>query len=97
MLYAPSSILFRINWCRRQRVQARTDPEMQRWRAEEEGLRDAFLRRDHTSQYRYFPVGVSERYTMGFEDGRSMIRVACIARHFATAVSRTLVSPIPMG
>jgi hypothetical protein len=96
MFYAPRSILFRINWCRRQRAQACTDPEMQRWRAEEEGLRDALLKRDHTSQYRYFPVGVSERYAMGFEDGRSMIRLACVDRHFATAASRTQVLPIPM-
>jgi hypothetical protein len=72
-----SHIRSRIEWCRRQRIQARTQPELEGWRAEEEGLQDAILNRDHTNQYRYSPPDVFERYAMGLEDGRALI---CLAR-----------------
>jgi hypothetical protein len=69
-------ILSRIEWCRRQRTQARTQSELEGWRAEEEGLQDAILGRDRTSQYRYSPPGVFRRYAMGLRDGRSLILLA---------------------
>jgi hypothetical protein len=78
-----NSILFRINWCRRQRTQAGTQPERDGWRAEEEGLRDALLKRDHTRQYRYYPSCVFERYAMGFEDGQALIRLSGVDRDLA--------------
>jgi hypothetical protein len=68
-------LVARIEWCRRQRTQARTQAELEGWRAEEEGLRDALLKRDRTSQYRYSPPGVFERYAMGLEDGRALNRL----------------------
>ncbi len=85
MLYARSFILIRINWCRRQRMQACTEPEKDGWRAEEEGLRDALLKRDHSNHYRYSPPGVFERYSMGFEDGQALIRLACVERQLASS------------
>jgi hypothetical protein len=69
----------RIEWCQRQREQARTQAEREGWRAEEEGLRDALRNRDRTYQYRHSPPGVFdvfERYAMGHEDGRALIRLA---------------------
>src|SRR5512134_3510760 len=62
-----SGIITRIEWCRKQRTKARTQPELEGWRAEEEGLRDAILDREHTNQYRYSPPAVSERYAIGLE------------------------------
>lgn len=79
------SILARIEWCRRQRTQAHTEPALEGWRAEEEGLRDAFLRRDHTNHYRYSLPSVFMRYAMGFEDGQALIRLAWVDRHVATS------------
>ncbi len=76
MGYVNDSIINRIEWCRRQRTQARTKPELEGWRAEEEGLRDALLHRDHMKQYRYSPPDVFERYAMGLHDGQAMLRVA---------------------
>src|SRR5262249_8392405 len=40
----------RIEWCRRHRRQAPTQREVEGWCAEEEGLWDALLERDHTGQ-----------------------------------------------
>jgi hypothetical protein len=71
-----TSLLARIEWCREQRMQARTQAELEGWRAEEEGLLDALLGRDHTSHYRYSPPGLFERYAMGLQDGRSLVRLA---------------------
>jgi hypothetical protein len=84
MLHPPSSILFRINWCRLQGTRACTESEVEGWRAEEEGLRDALLTRDHTKGYRYDGSSVFERYALGFEDGRALIRISYVDRHFAT-------------
>jgi hypothetical protein len=80
-----TSVLARIEWCRRQRTQARTAPELEEWRAEEEGLLDAFLKRDHTNHYRYSSPSVFERYAMGLEDGQALIRLAWVDRHLATS------------
>ncbi|HLZ33733.1 MAG TPA: hypothetical protein VKP13_06940 [Nitrospira sp.] len=83
MAYATNSIFNRIEWCRKQRTQARTQPELERWRAEEDGLRDALLHRDHTKLYRYSPSDVFARYAMGLHDGQAMLRVARVTLQLA--------------
>jgi hypothetical protein len=80
-----ASVVARIEWCQRQRMQACTEPELEGWRAEEEGLLDALLHRDHTKLYRYSPRGVFVRYAMGFEDGQALIRLAGVDQHLATS------------
>jgi hypothetical protein len=80
-----TSVVARIEWCRRQRIQACTDPELEGWRAEEAGLLDALLNRDHAKHYRYSPPGVFMRYAMGLEDGQALIRLAWVDRHLATS------------
>ena len=67
------SIASRIEWCRRQSMQACTPLEAAGWQAEEDGLRDALLDRDHTNQYQQSPTGVFARYTMGLQDGHALI------------------------
>jgi hypothetical protein len=81
MDYTTNPVTFRIVWCRRQRAKARTDLEMDAWRAEEEGLRDAVLRRDHVNKYRGRSPTLFERYVLGFQDGKALMRVAQ-ATHF---------------
>ncbi len=78
-------VTFRIVWCRRQRAKARTDLEINAWRAEEEGLRDAVLRRDHVHKYRHAPPTVLDRYVLGFQDAMTLMRAARVAglRHAA--------------
>jgi hypothetical protein len=91
MAYATKSIASRIEWCRRQRTQARAQLELEGWQAEEEGLRDALLNSDHTNQYQHCPPGVFKRYVMGFQDGQALIRTAAVDQHFATLAHRTHV------
>ena len=67
------SIASRIEWCRRQSMQACTPLEAAGWQAEEDGLWDALLNRDHTTQYQHCPPGVFKRYVMGFQDGHALI------------------------
>jgi hypothetical protein len=69
------SIASRIEWCRRQSMQACTQLEREGWQAEVEGLRDALLHRVHTAQYQHCPPGVFKRYVIGFQDGEALIRV----------------------
>lgn len=69
-------VIFRIACCRRQRAKAHTKIEQEAWRAEEEGLRDAVLHRDHTDKYRDQPPIILERYLTGFQDARALMRVA---------------------
>jgi len=80
-------ITTRINWCRRQIAQARTEPEEDGWRAEEDGLRDALLNRDHTEDYRSCPPEIRDRYMLGFRDGTALRRTARVER--TTQNSRT--------
>lgn len=82
------SIASRIEWCRRQSTQACAPRELAGWQAEEEGLRDALLNRDHTNQYQQDPSGVFERYVMGLQDGQALIRTAVVYHHFATPTSQ---------
>ena len=78
MAYASNPVIFRIEWCRRQKAKACTEPEQKEWHAEEEGLKDALLNKDHTNEYRQAPPAVFERYMLGFQDGRSLIRAAWV-------------------
>jgi hypothetical protein len=80
-----TSVVARIEWCQRQRMQAGTEHELEGWRAEEEGLLDALLNRDHTNQYRYCPPDVFERYAIGLQDGQALIRLAWVDQHLATS------------
>jgi hypothetical protein len=70
----------RIEWCRRQSAQARTEPEVDGWRAEEDGLRDALLNSDHTEAYRLCPPEIRERYVLGLQDGTALLRTSRIKR-----------------
>ena len=80
---ASISIKSRIEWCRRQKTQARTQLEREGWQAEVEGLCDALLnRRVHTNQR--CPPGEFKRYVMGFQDGQALIRTGAVDQHFAT-------------
>ena len=85
MAYTNESIASRIAWCQRQKTQTSAQPDLQGWHAEEEGLRDALLNRDHTNQYRNYPPDVFERYLMGLQDGRAMIRIAAVCQHGPTS------------
>jgi len=77
MEYQTISIASRIEWCRRQKTQARTQLEREGWQAEVEGLCDALLnRRVHTNQL--CATGVFKRYVMGFQDGQALLRTAAV-------------------
>ena len=71
-------LIARINWCRQQRRQSPTQAQLEGWRAEEEGLRDALFKRDGTYQHRDSPPSVFERYVMGLENGRALIRLGSV-------------------
>ena len=85
MAYTNEFIASRIAWCQQQKTQASAQLDLEAWHAEGEGLRDALLNRDHTSQYRDYPRGVFERYLMGLQDGRAMIRISGLFQHRATS------------
>ena len=68
-------LIARIGWCHRQAVKALTFAEAEEWRAEEQGLIDAFLGRDSRYEYQDKPI-FQERYMMGLEDGRVLILTA---------------------
>jgi len=82
-------VTFRIVWCRRQRAKARIDLEVEAWRAEEEGLRDAVLRRDHVNKYRGQSPILFERYVLGFQDGKALMRVAQVHQFRQSGSHRT--------
>ena len=73
---ATKSLGSRIEWCRRQSTQARAPLERAGWQAEEEGLRDALLNKNHTHQYQPGSPCVFERYAMGLQYGREVLRTA---------------------
>jgi len=85
MAYTSESIASRIAWCQWQKTQTSAQRDLEAWHAEEEGLRDALLDRDHTNRYRDYPRGVFERYLMGLQDGRAMIRIAGLFPHRPTS------------
>lgn len=76
--HTSNSLVARIHWCQEQQVKARTEVELEEWYAEEDGLQDALLHMDRTSLYQDRPPIVLERYVMGLEDGRVLIRAACV-------------------
>ena len=82
MPVATKSIVWRIEWCRRQTMHACERLELDGWHAEEEGLRDALLNRDRSNQYRFGPSVVFERYAMGLQDGRALLRSAAVDQEF---------------
>lgn len=73
-------VRLRIACCRRQRDKARTHIEQEAWRAEEEGLRDAVLQRNHTDKYRMKSPIMLERYLIGFHDARALMRIAKVTQ-----------------
>ena len=83
-----TSIDARMTRCRKLRTQGCTQAELDAWSAEEEGLWDALLERDHTHQYRNRPPAVVERYAMGVEDGKTLIRLACMDAQRTTISSQ---------
>lgn len=85
MAYVAEPIASRIAWCQLQKSQASAPFDLEGWQAEEDGLRDALLNRDHTNQYRYCPPVVFERYVMGLQDGLALIRAAAVNHYYATA------------
>ena len=56
MAYATNAIVSRIAWCQQQEKLARTQFELEGWRAEEQGLRDALHYIDQRNQYRDCPA-----------------------------------------
>ena len=87
----PMSLASRIDWCRRQSRQACRPCEAAGWQAEEDGLWDALLDRDHTNRYQQSPTGVFARYTMGLQDGHAMMRTAAVDQQIAIHAQRTHV------
>lgn len=77
----------RIEWCRRQSAQARTEPEVDGWHAEADGLRDALMNTDHTDHYRLCPPEILRRYMLGFQDGTALLRAARAQRIIHTVAS----------
>ncbi len=69
-------INLRIDWCQSQSAQARTEPEVDGWRAETDGLRDALMNTDRTDSYRLCPPEILMRYAQGFQDGTALLRAA---------------------
>lgn len=87
MKQTSNPIDLRIEWCQRQSAQARTEPEVDGWRAEADGLRDALMGTDHTDYYRLCPPEVLRRYMLGFQDGTALLGATRVQRmtHAATA------------
>jgi hypothetical protein len=85
MEYKTKSIASRIEWCRRQKTQARTQLEREGWQAEEEGLWDALFNRVHTNKSQHCPPGVFKRYVIGFQDGEALLRAGAVDHYFATS------------
>lgn len=79
MKRATHPITVRIEWCRRQSAQARTEPEVDGWGAEADGLRDALMNSDHTDNYRQCPPEILRRYLLGFQDGTALLQAARVS------------------
>lgn len=81
MEYKTNSIASRIQWCQRQKTQARTQLEREGWQSELEGLCDALLnRRVYTTQSQDCLPGVFKRYVIGLQDGYAMMRNAAVGQ-----------------
>ena len=86
MAYENTSITARIDWCRWQSMQACAPLEIAEWRAEAEGLQDALLHRDRTTEYQQGSPSVFERYVLGLQDGQAVLRTAAVHQHVASPV-----------
>jgi hypothetical protein len=86
MAYANQSIALRIAQCRWQSTQTCAPLEIAEWRAEAEGLQDALLHRDQTTQYQQGSPRVFERYALGLQDGQAVLRTAAVHQHAAPPV-----------
>ena len=89
MKQTTNPISIRIEWCRRQSAQARTEPEGDGWSAEADGLQDALMNADHTDNYRLCPPEVFRRYVLGFQDGTALLQAARVQRMIHTAIPGT--------
>jgi hypothetical protein len=78
---ACTRIKLRMAWCQSQSAQARTEPELEGWRAEEAGLHDAILKQDRADHYRLSPPEIFDRYVLGFQDGTAMLCATRVERH----------------
>jgi hypothetical protein len=83
MTYVTESVVSRIAWCQQQKTLSRVQPDREGWSAEEAGLRDALLNRDHTNHYRACPTDVFDRYVLGLQDGLALMRAAAVAQYYA--------------
>ena len=92
MKQATNPISVRIEWCRRQSAQARTESELDGWRAEADGLRDALMNTDHTNNYQLCPPEILRRYVQGFQDGTVLLQATRVQRMIHVA---TLGTPQP--
>lgn len=90
-------VFVRIAWCRRQSALAGTECEGDGWRAEEAGLRDALLNRDHTDHYRLSLPEIFDRYVLGFQDGTVMLRAAQVVRRDRADTMPTVQPPFGIG
>ncbi len=93
MKHATNPITVRIEWCRRKSAQARTEPEIDGWSAEADGLRDAVLNSDHTDTYRQCPPEILRRYVLGFQDGTALLQAARVQRVHAAATETPQPDP----
>ncbi|MDC8448977.1 MAG: hypothetical protein LV473_11535 [Nitrospira sp.] len=82
-------ISVRIEWCRRQSAQARSESEIDAWRAEADGLRDALMGTAHTDNYQLCFPEVLRRYVLGFQDGTALLRATRVQRMVHAAASET--------
>src|SRR5262245_28881528 len=73
-------LMARIESCQQQRSKAHTEADVEAWCAEEEGLTDALLDNDRTAYFQHRSSAVFERYSLGLEDGRALIRAARVDR-----------------
>ena len=94
MKQTTNPITARMEWCRRQSAQARTEPEIDGWSAEADGLRDALLNRDHTDAYRLCPPEILGRYMLGFQDGIVLLQSARL-QHVMPATVTEIPQPAP--
>ena len=75
MNYEPTSIIFRIQWCRLQQLDSVTQDERAGWRAEEAGLVDALGSRDRIAFMRKEYRSYFHRYQCGLEEGQALLRL----------------------
>lgn len=60
------------------------------------GLRDAALHRDHTNKYRGRSPIILERYLMGFQDARALMRVARVTQLHSLFRKENITLDLPL-